>query len=181
MLLRITTVQLGYKDKIMGQTTFSGPVKSDGGFIENSFSTAERDALTPVIGLLIYNTDTNIYEVYGNSGWQPAFGAAEVTYTAGVDYSNLGPDFGLIINSGFGTISLAVQSAQWTNPLTPANALFGQPIGTVYTVVVDGAPLVLTTVADWHPGAPGFYIVNLSGSGAGFHNGTPVSSITAPV
>jgi hypothetical protein len=58
----------------MGQTTFSGPVKSDNGFIENSFSTSERDAIpSPVVGLLIYNTDTNIYEVYGNSGWQPAF------------------------------------------------------------------------------------------------------------
>ena len=58
----------------MGQTTFSGPVKSDNGFIENSFTTAERNAIpSPTAGLLIYNTETNTYEVYNGSGWQDAF------------------------------------------------------------------------------------------------------------
>jgi hypothetical protein len=58
----------------MGQTTFSGPVVSQNGFIDNSFTTAERDAIVdPQPGLLIYNTDTNDYEVYSGSSWDSAF------------------------------------------------------------------------------------------------------------
>lgn len=59
----------------MSTTTFSGPVASQNGFIENSFTTAERDAIaSPSIGLLIYNTETNVYEVYNGTAWQSAFG-----------------------------------------------------------------------------------------------------------
>lgn len=58
----------------MGQTTFSGPVVSQNGFIENSFTTAQRDAIVnPTAGLLIYNTTTNTYQVYNGSTWQTAF------------------------------------------------------------------------------------------------------------
>lgn len=58
----------------MGQTTFSGPVVSQNGFIENSFTTAQRDAIVnPTAGLLIYNTTTNTYQVYNGSTWQSAF------------------------------------------------------------------------------------------------------------
>ena len=59
----------------MGQTTFTGPVKSDNGFIENSFTTAQLAALpNPTIGLLVYNTTLNTYQVYNGSSFQPAFG-----------------------------------------------------------------------------------------------------------
>lgn len=60
----------------MSITTFSGPVASQNGFIENSFTTAERDAIVdPQTGLLIYNTTTNTYEVYNGTSWQDAFAA----------------------------------------------------------------------------------------------------------
>lgn len=60
----------------MGQTTFSGPVVSQNGFIENSFTTAQRDAIAnPTAGLLIYNTTVNAYQVYNGTTWQPAFSA----------------------------------------------------------------------------------------------------------
>jgi hypothetical protein len=64
----------------MGQTTFSGPVKSDNGFIENSFTTAQLLALpNPTIGLLVYNTTANEYQVYNGSSFVPAF-AAPIVY-----------------------------------------------------------------------------------------------------
>lgn len=67
----------------MALTTFSGPVVSQNGFIDSSFTTAERDAIpNPQAGLLIYNTDTNTYQVYNGSTWVSAFGGgpAPVTY-----------------------------------------------------------------------------------------------------
>jgi uncharacterized protein (TIGR03437 family) len=61
----------------MGQTTFTGPVISQNGFIDSSFTTAERDAIVdPQPGLLIYNTDTNTYEVCTVSGPQPTWDSA---------------------------------------------------------------------------------------------------------
>jgi hypothetical protein len=73
----------------MGQTTFSGPVVSQNGFIENSFTTAQRDAIVdPTAGLLIYNTTTNAYEVYNGTSWQDAFGPSisNFDWTSSVDY-----------------------------------------------------------------------------------------------
>lgn len=63
----------------MGQTTFSGPVISQNGFADNSFTTAERDAIVdPQPGLLIYNTTDNTYQVCtvggGTPTWDAAFG-----------------------------------------------------------------------------------------------------------
>lgn len=59
----------------MGQTTFTGPVISQNGFIDASFTTAERDAIVdPQPGLLIYNTTDNTYEVYTGTAWDTAFG-----------------------------------------------------------------------------------------------------------
>ena len=59
----------------MGTTTFSGPVVSQGGFIDASFTTAERDAIvSPQPGLLIYNTTENNYQVYTGTVWDSAFG-----------------------------------------------------------------------------------------------------------
>lgn len=59
----------------MGKTTFSGPVVSQGGFIDASFTSAERDAIvSPQPGLLIYNTTENNYQVYTGTVWDSAFG-----------------------------------------------------------------------------------------------------------
>lgn len=61
----------------MGQTTFTGPVISQNGFIDASFTTAERDAIPdPQPGLLIYNTDVNSYQVCTTSGATPVWDAA---------------------------------------------------------------------------------------------------------
>lgn len=104
----------------MGQTTFSGPVKSDNGFIENSFTTAERDAIAdPAVGLMIYNTTTNTYQVYGNSGWQEAFAPpapSSVTYVSGVDFTSA--YFG-----GMGTTGTVVVTAADTEMATAIQAL----------------------------------------------------------
>jgi hypothetical protein len=63
----------------MSLTTFSGPVVSQNGFLDSSFTTAERDAIVdPQAGLLIYNTTDNIYEVYDGSAWQTAFGGGTI-------------------------------------------------------------------------------------------------------
>ena len=34
------------------------------------FTTAERNALTPEEGMVIFNTDTTIAQVYANSAWR---------------------------------------------------------------------------------------------------------------
>lgn len=61
----------------MSLTTFSGPVVSQNGFIDTSFTTAERDAIVnPQPGLLIYNTDTNTYEVCTVGGGAPTWDSA---------------------------------------------------------------------------------------------------------
>lgn len=61
----------------MSLTTFTGPVVSQNGFIDSSFTTAERDAIVdPQPGLLIYNTDTNTYEVCTAGGAQPTWDSA---------------------------------------------------------------------------------------------------------
>ena len=41
----------------MAQTTFSGPVKSDNGFIAPSYTVAETASLTPTAGKIIYVSD----------------------------------------------------------------------------------------------------------------------------
>jgi hypothetical protein len=61
----------------MGQTTFTGPVISQNGFIDSSFTNAERDAIVdPQPGLLIYNTDENAYQVCTVGGPQPTWDSA---------------------------------------------------------------------------------------------------------
>jgi hypothetical protein len=63
----------------MSLTTFTGPVVSQNGFIDSSFTDAERDAIVdPQPGLLIYNTTSNTYQVCtvggGTPTWDTAFG-----------------------------------------------------------------------------------------------------------
>jgi hypothetical protein len=84
----------------MGQTTFSGPVVSQNGFIENSFTTAERDALVnPQPGLLIYNTTTNTYQVCtvggGTPTWDTAFGEGGGGGGTGPNITSVSPSSGV--------------------------------------------------------------------------------------
>lgn len=151
----------------MGKTTFSGPVASQGGFIENSFTTAERDAIVnPVVGLMIYNTTTNTYQVYGNSGWQEAFGPAPspaATYTVNVDYNSAGfrwdsangttgtlkisPDFW--INTGYLTMA-AVPSG---TSFSLVDTMSGTVTGTLTSAFVLGAGEYLASISI-SPSAP---------------------------
>jgi hypothetical protein len=88
----------------MGQTTFTGPVVSQNGFADNSFTTAERDAIVdPQAGLLIYNTTLNEYEVYNGTGWQAAFGPP--TPLPGVAYSVANGDWPAGLNGFNGGVS----------------------------------------------------------------------------
>lgn len=73
----------------MALTTFTGPVVSQNGFLDSSFTTAERDAIVdPQAGLLIYNTTVNEYQVYSGTAWDTAFGGGVPGYTLGVDFFN---------------------------------------------------------------------------------------------
>ena len=118
----------------MSLTTFSGPVASQNGFIDSSFTTAERDAIVgPQAGLLIYNTDTNTYEVYTGSGWQEAFAPpAPATTTWGK--SSWPSDYtvnSFEISSGTpGPMSFSINTY---DPVVEA-ALLALPVGTVFTV-----------------------------------------------
>lgn len=64
----------------MAQTTFSGPVASQNGFVPGSFTTAQRNALTNVqTGTLIFNTTAGVAQVYNGSTWVTAFPAPAPT------------------------------------------------------------------------------------------------------
>ena len=148
----------------MGQTTFSGPVKSDNGFIENSFTTAERDAIQdPVVGLLIFNTETNSYEVFGNSGFQPAFGppppppvVVPVPLTATPNHgSTAGGTTVVIAGSGFtGTTAVGLRIVGFVN--FPAAS---------FTVDSDTQITMVTAPDTYVPAAFDVYVTNPAGTG----------------
>ena len=134
----------------MSLTTFSGPVASQNGFIDSSFTTAERDAIVgPQAGLLIYNTDTNTYEVYTGSGWQEAFAPPAPTtfgtpsWPSTYTVSNITAMF----VEGSYSVTLNIPNPDTTGARTAADAL---PIGTVITVlhgtrVTPGITFTLTS------------------------------------
>ena len=104
----------------MAQTTFTGPVKSDNGFIENSFTTAQLVALpNPTVGLLVYNTTLNEYQVYNGSSFQPAFGPTP-SLIPDVTFAN--PSFG----STAGGTNITIYGINFTG---------------VTSVNIDGTPL----------------------------------------
>ena len=156
----------------MGQTTFSGPVKSDNGFTSNSFTTTQRNALTPAQGLLIFNITTDVYEVYDGSAWVEAFApaVAPVTYTAGVDYTLGVP---LRFNSG----SLSITGTPWSNT-TGYYTMLASPSGTIYTATASSSSGTITTTGPWSGGG-GFDFVSGDGTGV-FAAGGPydITSIT---
>lgn len=110
----------------MGQSTFSGPVVSQNGFIDASFTDAERDAIVdPQAGLLIYNTTSNTYEVYSGSSWDTAFGgggAGSFPYmiangTATSVFSTTGSNkAGPITFNNTGTQAIRIESSMGTFP-----------------------------------------------------------------
>jgi hypothetical protein len=157
----------------MSTTTFSGPVASQNGFIENSFTTTERDAIAdPQEGLLIYNTTTNTYEVYNGTAWQDAFGGgpADNTYRLGIDYTSGGVTG---INQ-FGGHLIQVDSTKWGNP-ADAVSIVSQPIGTLLTFEVNGGTHTATTQTS-NPG--GNNVSVLFNDNPGFLYGTTLDSIS---
>jgi hypothetical protein len=63
----------------IGQLDFSGTTHA--GVKTNSLTTAQRDALTPASGMLIYNTSNTRFEKYENGSWQTTnTGAASKTF-----------------------------------------------------------------------------------------------------
>lgn len=141
----------------MALTTFTGPVVSQNGFLDSSFTTAERDAIVnPQPGLLIYNTTDNVYEVCTVGGatptWDTAFGggAAPITWTKGVEFTT-SLFFGNP-SSGPAYIALDSSSAQFA---------FWQSLqpGTTVTVLTEGSvsgritPIPVTVTISG-PGSP---------------------------
>ena len=54
----------------MAQTTFSGPVASQNGFLLPNFTTAEINAIAnPATGLMVYNTTTSAITYYNGTAW----------------------------------------------------------------------------------------------------------------
>jgi hypothetical protein len=139
----------------MALTTFSGPVVSQNGFLDSSFTTAERDAIVdPQPGLLIYNTTDNTYEVYNGTSWQPAFGPAipPATYSLDVDYSSPGVSW---IDNGGGVGYLNLFQANWftTNWLVFANIAPDTPV--IFTDVATGEQISAIKLGYFTYGAGG--------------------------
>ncbi len=54
----------------MALTTFSGPVKSQNGFLLPSYTTTQQNAIaSPATGLMIFNTTTSTVKYYNGSAW----------------------------------------------------------------------------------------------------------------
>ena len=54
----------------MAQTTFSGPVASQNGFLLPVFTTTQMNAIAnPATGLLIFNSTTGTVKYYDGSAW----------------------------------------------------------------------------------------------------------------
>lgn len=136
----------------MGQTTFTGPVVSQNGFIDNSFTDAERDAIVdPQPGLLIWNTTSNEYQVCtvggGSPTWDSAFGGGgggggpNITSvspsngTVGTSVTITGTGFTGTTSVTFGGISASFMVMNDTTILTSSQA-------STYNVAVD---VIVTT------------------------------------
>jgi hypothetical protein len=64
-----------------GAISFSGTTHA--GIKVNSLTTAQRDALTPANGMIIYNTTSNRLESYENGAWQATIESQYITLTYG--------------------------------------------------------------------------------------------------
>ena len=158
----------------MALTTFSGPVASQNGFLDSSFTTAERDAIpSPQAGLLIYNTDLNEYQVYNGSAWIAAFGGGGGggTFSVPSDTSYLS------WFSVFGGFSVRDARPSLVTALT------GLDIGDTFTAVLasSGAPYTFTVTAPFTftgEGALGFPNYDGSATNGDLSGFNEFSSIT---
>lgn len=133
----------------MSLTTFTGPVVSQNGFLDSSFTTAERDAIVdPQPGLLIYNTTDNVYEVCTVGGatptWDTAFGgggAAPQTFTADVDYSTPAISTAGNTNLGFNNLSNALFTAVNANAAAGKNIVVNYSGGSFSSTVTNSGAM----------------------------------------
>jgi hypothetical protein len=130
----------------MGQTTFTGPVASQNGFIDSSFTDAERDALVdPQPGLLIWNTTSNVYQVCtvggGTPTWDTAFGGGG---GGGPNITSVSPSSGpvgtsvTITGTGFtGTTSVTFEGFSASFTVISDTTLTASSPESTYNVAVD--------------------------------------------
>lgn len=161
----------------MALTTFTGPVVSQNGFLDSSFTTAERDAIVnPQPGLLIYNTTVNEYQVYSGTAWGTAFGGGggpATTYTEAVDYMSGG-----VYRSGSGSATnVSINQGDWSNT-AGFNNLLTKGSGTVFTLIQDGVSFTFTASTGWVPNSPGAY--QMTGVSNQFTPGGNITSISFP-
>lgn len=161
----------------MALTTFSGPVSSQNGFIDSSFTDAERDAIVnPQPGLLIYNTTSNVYQVCtvggGSPTWDTAFGggAVGITYVQGTDYSSTG----LLFSNSMAT-TLRIDTSLWS---TPTDVLRAEPAGSVYYFVLSGITYTFTSANAWTNIGGTTWIVSGTSSFVGSVTNQPVTQVT---
>lgn len=58
-----------YSDQFIDESLVSKRYVDKNNFIMPSYTTLERDALTAVNGMIVYNTDTNVFNFYENGAW----------------------------------------------------------------------------------------------------------------
>jgi hypothetical protein len=160
----------------MGRTTFNGPVVSQNGFIDSSFTDAERDAIVnPQPGLLIYNTTSNVYQVCtvggGTPTWDTAFGGGAVgfTYTQGTDYSSTG----LLFSSSMAT-SLTIDTSLWS---TSTATLRAEPSGSVFYFVLNNITYTFTSAATWTNISGTTWVVSGTSNFVGSVTNQPVTQV----
>ena len=167
----------------MGQTTFSGPVVSQNGFIENSFTTAERDAIpNPTEGLLIYNTTTNEYEVYNGSTWQAAFGGGPAPVAYPKTFTLYSEGFGYDTPITFNAAGTRIYRAGGTNvyeaPLSTPWDISTLDVGSQVTYPLIGFEPSLTNLSQgvaWNGTGTQLSVIN-----AGMSSSSVVVNVSSP-
>jgi len=124
--------------------------------ILNRLTTTQRDAMTPVEGMMIYNTTTDRVETYAGSAWRyvvdaggtPTSGETLIydgnswepnSVDGGINTWVIGPENGFVYGGGSGTTNSAAWEAMWANVnegdriYTPANCV----VGFAETVYID--------------------------------------------
>jgi hypothetical protein len=159
----------------MALTTFSGPVVSQNGFIDSSFTNAERDAIVnPQPGLLIYNTTVNEYQVYNGTGWQVAFGGGMVTYTLGVDFFNPAPFTSRYLDQSVDFYNVVPALKTALDALSPGDTLLLNGAITVTIDINNGE----SVVPDTDPAVRDYWILM---TGASQDPPIPITSFSIPL
>ncbi len=147
-----------------------GPVEFENAIVIDSLTTTERDALTAVDGMVIYNTTLNVFQRYENGVW--------VSYTdlAAMTIASAAQGDLLYINSSGNVARLpaSTDGHVLTTNGTNADPIWASASSPITYVGIDTTTAGTTRTGSWTKpsGMVGCYVVAIGGGGGGKGGGT---------